>query len=189
MHFILLKKVLGIRMWKCFSCIYSFNWVLMAVDRKYCATSCKFEEWAHSAHMTAYMHNLAVVNKSKFGYLWNFQEFQLRDGSSIHKNWIDTPIPIYIKFRMFNWTNPLDIHKPNYKPNVVEMGPYVFLEKHTRVNVTFHSENDTVSFDQIRTWHFMPEMSNGTLDDQVTNVNVIAAVRISRTTYPFSKHA
>lgn len=78
---------------------------------------------------------------------------------------------------MFNWTNPEDAHQPNYKPNFVEMGPYVFLEKHTRVNVTFHSENDTVSFDQIRTWHFMPEMSNGSLSDNVTNINVIAAVK------------
>lgn len=95
-----------------------------------------------------------------------------------YKNWIETPIPMYIKFKMFNWTNPEDIHEPEYKPNLVEMGPYVFSEKHTRVNVTFHPENDTVSYDQIRTWHFMPEMSNGTLDDEVTNVNVIAAVRI-----------
>lgn len=88
-----------------------------------------------------------------------------------------TPIPIYVKYRMFNWTNSEDIYEPNYKPNLVELGPYVFLEKHMRVNVSFHPENDTVTFDQIRTWHFMPEMSNGTLDDKITNVNVIAAVR------------
>lgn len=94
-----------------------------------------------------------------------------------YKNWIETPIPMYIKITMFNWTNADDIHKPNYKPNLVEMGPYVFTEKHKRVNVSFHPENDTVSFDQIRTWHFIPEMSNGSLDDEVTNVNVIAAVR------------
>lgn len=78
---------------------------------------------------------------------------------------------------MFNWTNPEDVGKPDFKPNFVEMGPYVFLEEHVRVNVTFHPENGTVSFDQIRTYHFMPEMSNGTLDDNVTNINAIAAVR------------
>lgn len=103
---------------------------------------------------------------------------ELRDGSFSYKNWIDIPIPMYIKYTMFNWTNPEDVHKPNYKPNLVEMGPYTFIEKHTRVNVSFHAENDTVSFDQIRTWHFVPEMSNGSLDDYVTNVNVIAAVRM-----------
>lgn len=77
---------------------------------------------------------------------------------------------------MFNWTNADEIQAKNYKPNLTEVGPYVFLEKHKRVNVTFHPENDTVSFDQIRTWHFMPNMSVGTLDDNITNVNVIAAV-------------
>lgn len=103
---------------------------------------------------------------------------QLKDGSVNYNNWIETPIPMYLKFTMFNWTNPDDIHEPDYKPNLVEMGPYVFLEKHTRVNVSFHPENGTVSYDQIRTWHFKPEMSNGTLDDNVTNVNVIAAVSV-----------
>lgn len=78
---------------------------------------------------------------------------------------------------MFNWTNPDELLDPNVKPHLVEMGPYVFMEKHKRVNVQFNTNNDTVSFNQIRTWHFVPEMSNGTLDDYVTNVNVIAAVR------------
>ncbi|XP_055308069.1 protein croquemort isoform X3 [Sitodiplosis mosellana] len=103
------------------------------------------------------------------------KELELKEGSMSYKNWIETPLPMYIKFTMFNWTNANDIHEPSYKPDLVEMGPYVFTEKHKRVNVTFHPENDTVSFDQIRTWHFMPEMSNGSLDDEVTNVNVIAA--------------
>lgn len=90
---------------------------------------------------------------------------------------MDLPAPIYMKFWMFNWTNPGDIKQPNYKPNLVELGPYVFIEKHIRVNVTFNAEGETLSFDQIRTWHYQPEMSNGSLDDLVTNVNVIASVR------------
>lgn len=104
---------------------------------------------------------------------------QLKNGSVNYNNWIATPIPMYLKFTMFNWTNAEDINEPNYKANLVEMGPYVFTEKHDRVNVTFHPENDTVSYNQIRTWHFVPEMSNGTLNDEVTNVNVIAAVSFS----------
>lgn len=101
---------------------------------------------------------------------------QLKKGSLNYNNWIETPIPMYLKFMMFNWTNAHEIQATNYKPNLTEVGPYVFLEKHTRVNVTFHPENDTVSFDQIRTWHFMPNMSVGTLDDNITNVNVVAVV-------------
>lgn len=105
-----------------------------------------------------------------------FQEMQLKKGSLNYDNWIETPIPMYAKFMMFNWTNAHDIQATNYKPILTEVGPYVFLEKHTRVNITFHSENDTVSYDQIRTWHFMPDMSTGSLDDNITNANVIAVV-------------
>lgn len=95
-----------------------------------------------------------------------------------YDNWIVMPVPMYMRYKMFNWTNPEDIETPNYKPNFVEMGPYVFLEEHVRVNVSFHPENGTVSYDQIRTYHFVPEMSNGTLKDKVTSINVVAAVSI-----------
>lgn len=83
---------------------------------------------------------------------------------------------MYLRFTMFHWTNPQEMYNKSSKPHFIEKGPYVFLEKHKRVNVTFNPNNDTVSFDQIRTWHFVPELSNGTLDDKVTNINVIAAV-------------
>lgn len=95
-----------------------------------------------------------------------------------YDNWIVMPVPMYMRYKMFNWTNAEDIDEPNYKPNFVEMGPYVFLEEHIRVNVTFHPVNGTVSYDQIRTYHFVPEMSNGTLSDNVTSINVVAAVSI-----------
>lgn len=78
---------------------------------------------------------------------------------------------------MFNWTNPDEVENPEVKPHFVEMGPYVFLEKHKRVNITWNAQNNTVSYNQIRTWHFVPEKSNGSLSDVVTNVNVITAVR------------
>jgi len=41
------------------------------------------------------------------------------------------------------------------------------------VNLTWNA-NDTVTFQQIRRWHFVPERSNGTLRDDVTNINAIA---------------
>jgi len=61
------------------------------------------------------------------------------------------------------------------KPHLVEVGPYVFKEFHEKVNVTFNN-NDTVSFYQVKTWNFMPEMSVGTLEDEITTVNAIVMV-------------
>jgi hypothetical protein len=49
-------------------------------------------------------------------------------------------------------------------------------EKHIRTNVSWH-ENGTISFNQIRRWHFMESLSTGKLSDNITNYNPIAAVR------------
>lgn len=43
--------------------------------------------------------------------------------------------------------------------------------------MTWH-DNGTVTFYQKKIWHFVPERSNGSLSDKVTNVNVIAAVSL-----------
>lgn len=45
------------------------------------------------------------------------------------------------------------------------------------MNITWNG-NDTVTFQQIRRWHFVPERSNGTLRDDITNINAIAVVII-----------
>lgn len=82
---------------------------------------------------------------------------------------------MYFDIYLFNWSNPNDIYNPNIKPSFTEMGPYVFLSSNERVNLDWH-ENHTLSFNQIRTWKFVPELSNGTLDDEITTLNVISAV-------------
>lgn len=106
------------------------------------------------------------------------QELELKEGSLNYNNWIETPIPMYLKITLFNWTNPEDIRNPNIKPNFVECGPYVFLEKHRRTDIEWSSVNDTVAYNQIRTWHFVPEMSKGHLNDTITNINVMASVSV-----------
>lgn len=106
-----------------------------------------------------------------------YPELTLKNGTLNYDNWIETPdtIELNFEFFMFNWTNAHEVHNHSVKPHFVEMGPYVFREKHYRTNVTWNS-NGTVSFNQIRRWHFNEEKSNGTLDDEITNLNVIAAV-------------
>ena len=76
---------------------------------------------------------------------------------------------------MFNWTNPEEVRNRNVKPHFVEMGPYVFLEKHLKENITFH-DNDTVTYYERRTWFFEPGLSKGTLDDLVTSGHAVTAV-------------
>lgn len=45
------------------------------------------------------------------------------------------------------------------------------------MNSVWNNDNGTITFQQRRVWYFEPTMSNGTLQDQVTNLNPIAAVK------------
>lgn len=102
------------------------------------------------------------------------EKLVIKNGSVNYQNWIRTPIPMYLEIYLFNWTNPQDLFKyPAVKPHFVEMGPYVFHEVHDRVNLQWN-KNSTVTFNQRRTWNFNPELSKGSLDDTVTNLNVIS---------------
>lgn len=104
------------------------------------------------------------------------QKLVIKNGSVNYQNWIRTPIPMYLEVYLFNWTNPQDLDKfPTVKPHFEEMGPYVFHEVHDRINLEWN-ENNTVTFNQRRTWNFDPELSWGSLDDTVTNLNVISLV-------------
>lgn len=91
--------------------------------------------------------------------------------------WKETPIPMFLTLYLFNWTNANEVIESKWKvkPKLRECGPYVFTEKHFRVNITFNA-NDTVTYLQKRVWHFVPDQSNGSLDDKITTVNPIIAV-------------
>lgn len=77
---------------------------------------------------------------------------------------------------LFNWTNPHEFTNKSVKPKFDEIGPFRFQEFPQKVNVTWHNANSTVSYRKQSRYHFMPDQSNGRLDDVITSVNVIALV-------------
>lgn len=55
------------------------------------------------------------------------QILTLSPSSKNYDMWKETPIPMYFKFYMFNWTNPDEFNTlSSVKPRFEEMGPYVF---------------------------------------------------------------
>lgn len=48
-------------------------------------------------------------------------------------------------------------------------------EVHEKVNLTWN-ENGTVTYKVIKRWFFDEEKTNGSLSDQVTSINIVAAV-------------
>ncbi|XP_057325256.1 protein croquemort-like isoform X2 [Microplitis mediator] len=124
----------------------------------------------------------AICSGITAGFLWNsifykilFKELVLSPTSQSYTMWEKTPIPMYLEIYLFNWTNPKDFSlKSKYKPHFNEMGPYVFSEVDYKVNQVWN-ENDTITFQQKRVWHFIASKSNGTLSDKITNINPVAA--------------
>jgi len=52
---------------------------------------------------------------------------------------------------------------------------YNFRENRTKVNVTFNS-NETVTYMQLKSWKFDQSLSNGSLSDHVTTINIVVNV-------------
>ncbi|XP_046382371.1 protein peste-like isoform X2 [Ischnura elegans] len=116
---------------------------------------------------------LGAVSAFAWPHLFRYilhSQLQLSESSKSFEIWRDTPVPMSLTVYFFNWTNPNKL-RTNEKPAFSEMGPYTFREFHEKVNLSFH-ENDTVTFQQVRTWKFDPSCSNGSLDDLVTTINV-----------------
>ncbi|XP_070149946.1 protein croquemort [Polyergus mexicanus] len=94
--------------------------------------------------------------------------------SNTFEIWNDTSKlpPLLFKVYLFNWTNPeqLGIKKPHFD----QLGPYCFREVRQKDNVIFHHENQTVSYVQRRLWYFDAEHTNGSLNDIVSQLDVVA---------------
>ncbi|XP_034950523.1 protein croquemort-like isoform X2 [Chelonus insularis] len=124
---------------------------------------------------------IAIITGVAVGFYWSSifdrilrHELILSPTSQSYLLWEKTPIPMYLKVYLFNWTNPHDFKNPESKPHFNELGPYVFQEIDYKVNQIWN-DNETVTFQQKRIWIFQESMSNGTLNDRVTNLNPIAA--------------
>lgn len=103
------------------------------------------------------------------------------DSRSYH-TWIEPTVPIYFDVYMFNWTNPEKF--PTEKPHFQELGPYRYQEKRRHVNITWHPKNSSVGYRTERSWIYDEAASNGSLDDVVSTLNMIAASAVYR--YRFS---
>ncbi|XP_076174152.1 protein croquemort [Ptiloglossa arizonensis] len=116
------------------------------------------------------------------GILWSLiytsileSQLTLTPTSANYELWKETPIPMYLKLYMFNLTNPEVFTSPNgMKPKFEEMGPYVFREVDYKVHQTWN-ENNTITYQRKRVWHFDEFLSVGSLSNTVTNINPVTA--------------
>ena len=97
----------------------------------------------------------------------------LTPDSPMMDNFKEAPIDIYMKFHLFNLTNEEEVLSGG-RPVLQEIGPYVYLNPRIKQNISFNEDNSQVSFDEVRYYHFQPDLSNGSEDDEFISIDMVA---------------
>ncbi|XP_078486308.1 protein croquemort-like [Ciona intestinalis] len=110
----------------------------------------------------------------------------------MYDNWIEVATPTYISYYLYNMTNGdefLAPRKPYVKPNLQEIGPYVFREYLSKDTVYFLDDDapQQVYYRQKTMIVFDRERSAGDLSDLVTTVNPIGASMPAIVDFVFSQ--
>ncbi|XP_058060508.1 protein peste-like isoform X1 [Anopheles bellator] len=111
------------------------------------------------------------------------EELKLRPSSRGYDAWVSPPFPLAMDVYFFNWTNPEDITNHSTKPILEELGPYRFIERPTKVDIEWHDANHTVSYRKKSVYHFDEEGSNGSLDDVISSINIVAVSAAKKSKY------
>ncbi|XP_076662886.1 scavenger receptor class B member 1 [Andrena cerasifolii] len=104
---------------------------------------------------------------------------ELRNGTAAFQLWQRPPVGLTVKIYVFNYTNLGEFESGNAsKLQVQEVGPYVYRETLSRVNVEMH-ENETVTYQEKRSFKWI---SGKVEDDRVVvpNVLLMSALAFSR---------
>jgi len=113
-------------------------------------------------------------------------QMEVYEGSTSYEMWKDLSIPMYMRIFYFNCTNHRNVIDNHEKPLLKQVGPYVFREHHTKTNVSFSPDHNTVDFFTRKSWEFEPSMSTGSLDDEIYTLNMIALSAAEFTRWPHS---
>nr|XP_015835004.1 PREDICTED: sensory neuron membrane protein 2-like [Tribolium castaneum] len=99
------------------------------------------------------------------------------EGSKTFETWKKIPFPFKLKIYFLNVTN-VDDFQMGAKPTFREIGPYVYDEFREREVLAVSEDNDTVRYNQKKTYFFNREDSGcRTEEDVVTIINTAAVVR------------
>ena len=101
------------------------------------------------------------------------------NGTDAYERWRKIPVPIQMKFYLFelnntdNYTNLDDIQ-------LVERGPYVFDETREKEDIYFHTNHNNesvVSYRERRKYSFREDLSVGQYNDNITFINIPLMVK------------
>jgi lysosome membrane protein 2 len=93
------------------------------------------------------------------------EEVRIVEGTETWDKWVEAPYPVYLRFFIFNFTNPTAI-EDGEKPNLVEIGPYVYRERRVKVDIELDTDTETVAYRQPIDFFFEPELSKMKIGDE-----------------------
>ena len=99
----------------------------------------------------------------------------LREGSLIHKFWKVIPVALETEFHLYNWTNPEDFYNLSVKPRFEETGPYRYWQNERKSDIIWN-DNGTVTFKQMKYWHYDNDENNGNLSNKIVTINPVPLV-------------
>lgn len=91
------------------------------------------------------------------------------NGTLLFDFWINSEVMRYRTVYVFNVTNPQEF-LDGAKPNLVEVGPFVYRLIMDNINIK-SNENLTISYQQRKTFKFVPEKSADE-NQQITTLNI-----------------
>merc|ERR1719318_2320313 len=127
---------------------------------------------------------VTAIFYNKFYQFIMKQQLALDENSYSYDMWEETPIDMYMKVYYFDCVNAEEVMATNAKPLLKQVGPYTFKEHHKKTDIVFSPDGTLVDFKQKKTWFFEPELSNGTLDDEIWTLNMIAVSAAEGTRWP-----
>lgn len=99
------------------------------------------------------------------------QQLPLREGAPILAKWSKVSVPIHFKVYVWDITNG-DAFGRGEIPIVRQRGPYTFLETREKVIQSISNDTTTIFYNDIKKFYFQPDLSAGSLDDEVDVINV-----------------
>ena len=104
-------------------------------------------------------------------YVNDHQKMKLVAGTPVYKHWQKPDLATTNSLHLFSLVNLEEFMSGREKARLVEMGPYVFQEQIERTNIVHHHHNGSVTYKTKRVWHHRPDLSCGSLQDNVTTIN------------------
>ncbi|EDW12640.1 protein peste [Drosophila mojavensis] len=102
------------------------------------------------------------------------KEMALAPDTRVYENWKTPPMELHLDIYLYNWTNPEEFGNLSSKPILQQLGPYRFIDKPDKVNISWHPANSSVTYRRRSFYYFDAAGSAGSLDDEITTLNAVA---------------